>query len=80
MPADPTHVSWKPGDPWEQALDELDYIRSLARDLGNALGTGGYCRLIRRTAVGPFDLAESTPLDELPEELQQHHLLDASTG
>jgi tRNA pseudouridine55 synthase len=56
------------------------YIRSLARDLGNALGTGGYCRLIRRTAVGPFDLAVSTLLDELPEELQQHHLLDASTG
>ena len=56
------------------------YIRGLARDLGIALDTGGYCRLIRRTAVGPFDLAQSTPLDELPEELQQHHLLEAANG
>lgn len=43
------------------------YVRSLARDLGGRLGTGGYCRSIRRTAVGPFTLEQAARLDELPE-------------
>jgi tRNA pseudouridine55 synthase len=32
------------------------YIRSLARDVGEALGVGGYCRTLTRTAVGAFTL------------------------
>lgn len=43
------------------------YVRSLARDLGTALGTGGHCASIRRTAVGPFTLAMSHTLAALPE-------------
>ena len=42
------------------------YVRSLARDLGRALGTGGYCREIRRTAVEPYTLEDAIPLEELP--------------
>ncbi|MBI2071014.1 MAG: tRNA pseudouridine(55) synthase TruB [Elusimicrobia bacterium] len=30
------------------------YIRSLARDLGTALGVGGYLESLERSAVGPF--------------------------
>ena len=45
------------------------YVRSLARDLGLALGTGGHCASIRRTAVGPFTLAMSRTLAELPESI-----------
>ena len=30
------------------------YIRSLARDVGEALGTGGYIAALRRLAVGPY--------------------------
>ena len=30
------------------------YIRSLARDLGEALGVGGHVAMLRRTRVGPF--------------------------
>ena len=52
------------------------YVRSLARDLGNALGTGGYCTSIRRTAVGPFTLKEARTLSEMPTELRQEHLID----
>lgn len=52
------------------------YVRSLARDLGRALSTGGYCVDIRRTAVGPFTLAEARTLDELPERITQDDLLD----
>lgn len=41
------------------------YIRALARDLGAALGIGGHLTALRRTAVGPFAVAEATPLDAL---------------
>jgi tRNA pseudouridine55 synthase len=43
------------------------YVRSLARDLGVALGTGGHVASLRRTAVGPFTLAMARRLDDLPE-------------
>ena len=39
------------------------YVRSLARDIGGMLGTGGHCRSLRRTAVGPFTEAEAQVLD-----------------
>jgi tRNA pseudouridine55 synthase len=41
------------------------YIRSLARDIGQALGLGGYCSKLTRTAVGKFDLGSARTLDEL---------------
>lgn len=40
------------------------YVRALARDLGRALGTGGYLRGLRRTRVGPLDAADSIALEE----------------
>ena len=39
------------------------YVRSLARDLGRELGTGGHCASIRRTAVGPFTEQEAIDPD-----------------
>ena len=51
------------------------YIRSIARDLGVALGTGGHCRSLRRTAVGPFDESIARHLDSLPDPLSQHDLI-----
>ncbi len=41
------------------------YVRSLAADLGRALGGGAHLAALRRTAVGPFTLDEATPLEEL---------------
>jgi len=52
------------------------YIRSLARDLGKALGTGGHLASLRRTAVGPYDVQMAVTLDDLPSPLEQRHLLD----
>ena len=43
------------------------YIRAIARDVGEALGLGGYLTALRRTSVGPFDIAEAVTLDELAE-------------
>ena len=41
------------------------YVRSLARDLAEALGTRGHVTALRRTAVGPFTEARSVALDTL---------------
>jgi tRNA pseudouridine55 synthase len=51
------------------------YVRSLARDLGRALGTGGFCASIRRTRVGPYTLAQAKTLDALPQRLSAADLL-----
>lgn len=34
------------------------YIRAIARDLGEALDTGGYVESLRRIKIGPFDISE----------------------
>jgi tRNA pseudouridine55 synthase len=44
------------------------YIRAIARDLGVALGTGGYLTELRRTRIGGHDVAQAVHLDELGEE------------
>ena len=44
------------------------YIRSLARDLGAALGVGGHLTELRRTAVGPFTLDHARTLDDVRDE------------
>ena len=41
------------------------YIRSIAMDLGEALGVGGHVSALRRTAVGPFTLEGCVTLDSL---------------
>ncbi len=51
------------------------YIRSLAHDLGAAIGSGGHVVALRRTAVGHFTLAEAVPLDDLTAENLPAHLL-----
>ena len=58
------------------------YIRSLARDIGEHLGTGGHCTSLRRTAVGPFTDLQAVPLDDVPQPLGEAALipLDAAIG
>ncbi len=51
------------------------YIRSIARDLGAALGCGGMLTALRRTRVGRFGIAESVRVQDLPDQLGQEHLL-----
>jgi tRNA pseudouridine55 synthase len=45
------------------------YIRAIARDLGDLLGTGGHMTALRRTAVGPFGLAAAHTLEQLQDDL-----------
>jgi len=52
------------------------YIRSLARDLGQTLGTGGMLDALVRTRVGRFTLDEARSLESLPGAMKQADLLE----
>ena len=41
------------------------YVRALARDLGERLGSGAYLGALTRTASGPFRLEHARPVDEM---------------
>jgi tRNA pseudouridine55 synthase len=41
------------------------YVRSLAADLGSALGGGSHLRHLRRIAVGPFGVSDAVPLERI---------------
>ncbi len=41
------------------------YIRSLARDLGEALGSGAFLTRLRRTRNGNFDISDTLSLDDV---------------
>jgi tRNA pseudouridine55 synthase len=41
------------------------YVRALARDLGEAVGSAAYLGALTRTASGPFELANAVPLDDV---------------
>jgi tRNA pseudouridine55 synthase len=46
------------------------YVRSLANDLGAALGTGGHLSALRRTRVGPHRIEAAVPLEILEADLR----------
>lgn len=56
------------------------YIRSLAHDLGEALGCGGHVIDLRRTAVGDFAAAAAVPLDALTAENWGEYVLAGDTA
>jgi tRNA pseudouridine55 synthase len=64
-------VAWDeaaPGQPAavvDVACSAGTYVRALARDLGTAVGSAAYLAALRRTASGPFTLADAQPLDAL---------------
>lgn len=45
------------------AVSSGTYVRALARDLGAALGVGGHLTALRRTRVGPFEVADAVEPD-----------------
>ena len=51
------------------------YIRALARDLGEALGCGGYLTELARTRVGQFSLFNSVTLEQLSEGSVESHIV-----
>jgi tRNA pseudouridine55 synthase len=41
------------------------YVRTLAADLGHALGGGAHLRALRRTAIGPYTVEVARPLEQV---------------
>jgi tRNA pseudouridine55 synthase len=61
-------VAWN----WPELKVRIDcgrgtYIRSIARDLGAVLNTGGYLTELRRTRIGQFDISQTVSLETLQE-------------
>ena len=56
------------------------YIRALARDLGNSLGTGGHLTALRRTRVGGYGLDTAKTLDQLAERFEVMPLAQAAAA
>jgi tRNA pseudouridine55 synthase len=54
------------------------YIRSIARDLGNALKTGGHLTALRRTASGQYNLSQAVTKDRLEQPIEQIDLIDTA--
>lgn len=57
---------------WQHDLLEIEacvskgtYIRTLAEDLGRALGCGAHLAALRRTASGPLNVADAITIDDL---------------
>ncbi|HRJ50394.1 MAG TPA: hypothetical protein PKU91_07665, partial [Phycisphaerales bacterium] len=50
------------------------YMRSLARDIGLALGTGGVLDSLRRTEVAPYSIDHARNFHDLPGNLIQADL------
>lgn len=49
----------------EMVCGKGGYVRSIARDLGEALGCYGHVRELRRVWSGPFDVSDGVTLEEL---------------
>ena len=60
-------VSGKESATFEVSCGKGTYVRSLARDMGRALGCLGHVTMLRRLAVGPLTEAHMIPLEKLEE-------------
>jgi tRNA pseudouridine55 synthase len=56
------------------------YVRALARDLGQALGTGGHLTKLRRTRSGDYRIEDARTLDELAGEFTVIPLAEAAAA
>ena len=75
---DPDHVTL------EMVCGKGGYVRSIARDLGLALGCFGHVRELRRIWSGPFDAEQGLKLDQIDEMAKtpalDEHLLPLEQG
>lgn len=62
------------------ACSKGTYIRSLAHDLGEALGCGAHLAALARTALGPFRLEHAHALEQLADGVVAANLLPADAA
>jgi tRNA pseudouridine55 synthase len=53
------------------------YIRSIANDLGQVLGVGGYLAGLTRTSIGNFQLTDALELEEMVEYIKSYNIAEA---
>ena len=53
---------------FETEVSSGTYIRALARDIGQALGTGAYLGALQREAIGECELEDACTLEQLKAE------------
>ena len=58
---------------FEVSCSSGTYVRSLAHDLGEALGCGGHLAKLRRTRIGPWEVSRAVPAEVLA---QRPHDID----
>ncbi|EKD68195.1 MAG: hypothetical protein ACD_48C00031G0002, partial [uncultured bacterium] len=51
------------------------YIRTLAHDIGQKLGTGAYCEELRRTKIGEYRVEDAIHIAELDEKDIHSHII-----
>ena len=54
------------------------YIRAIARDLGEKLGCGAYCKELRRTAIGDVSINDAVSIQDLDKKSWVEHLQEAT--
>ena len=78
-----TRVDWNPPYlTFAVRASKGTYVRTLAEQIAQRLGTVAHLTALRRTAVGPFEVAQAVPLDVLlaaPPESRCSWLLPADT-
>jgi len=52
------------------------YIRSLAKDIGNALGNGAYLLTLQRTVSGPFDIKNTISFNDIEFTTVNKHIIN----
>lgn len=71
-------LEWHASGPDELELEvhcsKGTYIRTLAEDIGKALGTGAHVTMLRRTRAGPFTLADCLTMETAQQLAQKSEL------
>jgi tRNA pseudouridine55 synthase len=59
----------------EVAVSSGTYIRTLAQDIGEKLGTGAYLTALRRTIIGPYRIEEAADLKAITADNLAEHFI-----
>ncbi|ARA95002.1 tRNA pseudouridine(55) synthase TruB [Rhodothermaceae bacterium RA] len=72
-------TAWEgPDVSFEVVCSKGTYIRSLAHDVGERLGVGAHLVALRRTAIGPYRVAEAWTIPSLEEEARRRREAESS--
>jgi tRNA pseudouridine55 synthase len=74
-PAAPDDTTSYPSITIRVVCSKGTYIRALARDIGQALGSGAHLTALRRTRVGDVRVEECLPMDTFPEWLDHQEIV-----